>query len=217
MGQQQLLPVQCTPALLAPSLCSSSSTSHPSLSLHLQIPVHPFSLHLAGFQGVLCTPDRCQHHAGVTVTAPIHPNAAEHAGSSCPAGVRRATRFSCTLLAVCHLWVPRTGETARFDSSASSLETLLPSTSPYTRKQALLHLFLLWGAGFLRLQRKQLPKTSAVSQVSKGATPGACCKHQNAKSGSTGFFYKAHWYSMYLEGLKSHLPVFNYLTIHCFP
>lgn len=28
---------------------------------------------------------------------------------------------------------------------------------------------------------------------------------------------EASWYSLYLEGLKSHLPVFNYLTIQCFP
>lgn len=153
---------------------------------------------------------------GVTVTAPIHPNSAEHAGNNCPAGVQRATSFSCTLLAVCHLWVPRTGETVQFDSSQHPawkpsylLLHVIPGNS--------IHLFLLWVSGFLRLQRKQLPKISAVSQVSKGATPGACCKHQNTISRSTGFFYKAHWYSMYLEGLKSHLPVFNYLTIHCFP
>lgn len=38
-----------------------------------------------------------------------------------------------------------------------------------------------------------------------------------AQSSFTKTKAEACWYSMYLEGLMSHLPVFNYLTIQCFP
>lgn len=113
------------PALPAVSLYSSSLTSHPSLSLHLHILVHTFSLHLVWVSGGALHPRQApaSRWAWQSLIPSIQPQqhllrATVLQGSKGPPGC------GCDLLAViccvsplgC-LEVPRAGETPPFDSS----------------------------------------------------------------------------------------------------
>lgn len=141
----------------------------------------------------------------------IQPTPAAHAGGELPCGGQKeGAGCGCCLLggagttspmprhvppAGCPEGpVPRAGETPDFGSSqppAWKPSCLLLHIIP-AQKRALLCPFLLWGARLLRLQGKY-PKTShlAVSQVSKGATPGlAAEEHTKMANLEAWVFYK---------------------------
>lgn len=176
---------------------------------------------------------------GMAVTYPIHPTPTHMPGGELPCGGQKeGAGCGCCLLGRAGTTspvprhvppvgcpeepVPRAGETSHFDSSqppAWKPSCLLLHVIP-AQKRALLHPFLLQSAGLLRLQGKHTPKPP-VRQFPRSAKEphqGLAAEEPNLEA---CFFTnpkaEACWYSMYLEGLKSHLPVFNYLTVQCFP
>lgn len=138
---------------------------------------------------------------------------------------------SCDLLAV--IWcvsplgcleqpMPRAGETPWFDPSqnpAWKLSCLLLHIIPGNRP-----CFIFSSSGVLDssgLRENNSPKPGQFPRSAKGPHQELAANTKMPNLEAWDFFTspksEARWYSMYLEGLNSHLPVFNYLTIQCFP
>lgn len=118
--------------------------------------------------------------------------------------------------------MPRAGETSQFDSFqhlAWKPSSLLLHVLPGNRPCSIFSFSeVLDSSGF---RENHSPKPQHFPRSAKEPHQELTANTKMPNLEAWDFFAnpksEACWYSAYLEGLKSHLPVFNYLTIPCFP
>jgi len=202
----------------------------------------PPGVGLSGFLGLLCTPGRHQHLPGDGSHLP-HPS---NPSRTCCGGTAlrwSKGRVRLWLLSAAQsrdhqppaqacgaCGVPRGAHAqSRGDFFTLILLNLQPAKPLALYFMSYQHrsepCFILSFSGVLGSSGS---RENAPQNLPFGSFPGrqrshtrACCRRAKMADLEALFFTnpkaEACWYSMYLEGLKSHLPESNYLTIQCFP
>lgn len=199
---------------------------------------------LAGFCGVLCTPGRHQHRPGdgSHLTYPSNQPQQHMPGGNCPVVVKRKAQVVAVVCwveqgppAPCPGMCHQRGARRALCPGQGRHLTLVPlSLQPgnplafyfisYQHRNEPCSVLSFSGVPGSSGSRENTPKPPiwpfprSAKEPLQGLLQKSTPKWQIWKHGFfTNLKAEACWYSMYLEGLKSHLPVFNYLTIQCFP